>query len=212
MISLPRAEHILSVLLGIASIGEVSADTLHFPGIVRITANLDNIQDHGTGCLIDGGLVLTASHVVSGGGSISCRITGRDIPGTIIYSGRRFDVAVIKLSEAEKTVPFQFATRSPTLGDKLTFLGHGTGQLNPITGPLVGHVSGSKTGDLDTMRIKGAARQGDSGAPILNSDGELVGILWGSDGLDYYGTPLSYILLILHRLHLEGKIKNSVDK
>ncbi|MDO5112842.1 MAG: serine protease [Planctomycetia bacterium] len=78
---------------------------------------------------------------------------------------------------------------APRQGEILLFAGYGPdGKYREGRGKLLGYceVRGGKTSE--TLVVEGRARQGDSGGPILNSQGELVGVLWGTDGRTVCGT------------------------
>jgi methyl-accepting chemotaxis protein len=47
---------------------------------------------------------------------------------------------------------------------------------------------GTAGGVHQTLEVQGSARQGDSGGPIFNAQGELAGVLWGTDGSTTVGS------------------------
>jgi hypothetical protein len=68
-------------------------------------------------------------------------------------------------------------------GDVLYAAGYGdpSNRFQVIRGRFLRYAtSGQGSGAWDWMAISGMARQGDSGGPIFNEAGELVGVLWGT--------------------------------
>ena len=76
-------------------------------------------------------------------------------------------------------------------GDRLTSCGYGglETKLAANTGLFIGYRRGASDGDGhdDWFEMSGPARQGDSGGPIFNERGRVVGILWGTDGKTVIG-------------------------
>ena len=62
-------------------------------------------------------------------------------------------------------------------------------QVGGNSGLFVGYRRGASDGDGhdDWFELSGPARQGDSGGPIFNERGRVVGILWGTDGKTVIG-------------------------
>ena len=78
---------------------------------------------------------------------------------------------------------------APRVGDVLYYAGYGsTGQYLLKKGRLEGYCAVRNDTAAETLVITGSARQGDSGGPIVNAQGELVGVLWGTDGRTVCGT------------------------
>lgn len=147
---------------------------------------------YGSGTLVDVegryGLVVSAQHVFRGGGDrVVCHF-----PGGQKVAGRKttidkhgWDVAAILVERPEGIDPVDVATETPPVGSRLWISGYGgSGQYLAQRGNLAG-----KSGDAGSMRIVGApARQGDSGGPVLDERGRLVGVLWGTDGRNTVAT------------------------
>ena len=59
---------------------------------------------------------------------------------------------------------------------------------------------GSNGKTYETLCLTGSARDGDSGGPVLNQHGELVGVLWGTDGRTVHATYCGRIRRFLANL------------
>jgi serine protease Do len=139
----------------------------------------------GAGVIWDAeGLVLTNHHVVAGGRRGS-RVQvglhdGRAFDAEVVRRGRELDLALLRIEEAPGDLPAAPVGDSGALrvGQLVYAIGHPWGRLGAVT---AGIVSG-----LDVVRGPGgkaryvqsdvALAPGNSGGPLLNARGEVVGI------------------------------------
>jgi hypothetical protein len=61
----------------------------------------------------------------------------------------------------------------------LTIAGYGSGTYRAVSGPCTQYVAPGVKFPYEMVELAASARQGDSGGPILNSQGELAGVLFG---------------------------------
>ncbi len=73
------------------------------------------------------------------------------------------------------------------------------GQLACNSGLFIGYKRSTQAihGPDDWMEISGHARGGDSGGPIFNDQGRVVGVLWGTDGDHVVGVQAGRIHKLL---------------
>ena len=91
--------------------------------------------------------------------------------------------------EFPRNVAIPLGKTTPRVGDILYYAGYGSmGQYLVKKGRMEGFVAVQNGTSAETLVITGNARQGDSGGPIVNERGELVGVLWGTDGRTICGT------------------------
>lgn len=161
-----------------------------FPaGTVRvyIYEDGDNLADsYGSGAIISPTLVLTNWHVVKDRRrtqAIQIRFAnGSRSFAIVLQQNKKWDVALLKI-HATAMKPFMIGTR-PKSGKRATIHGFGR-DYEYIAG--TGKVSKSFFGPTndsagDFFQVMGVvARQGDSGGPITDSRGNLIGILFGSN-------------------------------
>ena len=76
--------------------------------------------------------------------------------------------------------PIEIADKTPGMGDKLTIAGYGSGNYREASGKMVQYVSPGGNHPFEIVELTTAARSGDSGGPILNEKGQMVGVLFGS--------------------------------
>lgn len=162
------------------------------PAVVRIDTELDyqGAIGIGTGIVLDpGGQVLTNFHVVQGADRIHGTVGGRSFDARLVGYDRRRDIAVLQLLGADG-LPTATIGDSGQLaqGEPVVALGNANGTGSPLTRE-VGTVTAfgrtvnaedALTGSSDeiTGLIEFAApvRAGDSGGPVVNGAGQVVGI------------------------------------
>jgi hypothetical protein len=95
------------------------------------------------------------------------------------------------------------ANQAPKVGDVLVSAGYGpNGQYATSHGRALGY--GSLDGRThDVLVMSGSARQGDSGGPIFNAEGELAGVLFGTDGQRVDGVHCLRVRRFLRFLEVE---------
>ena len=171
------------------------------PFVCRIynkTVRRDGVNEFtiGSGTLvckgINYGVVLTCAHLFGEGtGRLSVRFPGgTSYAGTMIVKNRQHDLAFIKVTPRPSEAIATMAPEYVKQGDRVTHAGYGkTGQYTEISGSVIGYRSwsGNSNGRAEVLSVTGGSRQGDSGGPILNAQGELVGVLATTDGKSTQG-------------------------
>ncbi|MDP1835342.1 MAG: Do family serine endopeptidase [Chlamydiales bacterium] len=135
----------------------------------------------GSGFLVSSdGLMMTNSHVVRDAQEIRVRLTdGRDLEAKLIGHDPNTDVAIIKVDATD--LPFlTFGTSSDLeVGQWAIAVGNPLGLQESLT---VGVISAKGRANLDVADLEdfiqtdAAINRGNSGGPLLNIDGEVIGI------------------------------------
>jgi serine protease Do len=132
----------------------------------------------GSGFIIStDGFVLTNHHVVDGSDEVYVTLTDkREFKAKIIGSDRRTDVAVVKIEGSGfPTLRFGDPNRL-RVGEWVVAIGSPFGLENTVTAGIVS-AKGRETGDfLPFIQTDVAVNPGNSGGPLINMNGEVVGI------------------------------------
>lgn len=170
------------------------------PAVVQIVVDNGN---GGSGAYIKDGLILTCRHLFSRKNNDAKIIfnNGETIRAKFIKSDKIWDLAVMRLVKLPKKIkPIRLARKIPKVGDYLHSVGFGSrGKIRWATGKLKSFSTTNRnTKTNDNFKINnGGSRKGDSGGPIFNNTGELVGVLWGATRNSTDGTQVGRCLTFL---------------
>lgn len=168
------------------------------PAIVTISTSAveplvkNNISDSwfGTGAIVDKklGLILTNKHVSGGPGIFECELrlyNGRKIEATQIYYDKTSDIAVLKVDPKELADlrELRLAKKDLQVSDPIFIVSSSSGQDFSIHDGIVS--DDSELLNVPASQIVVASlntRGGSSGAPVLNSNCEIIALNFGTDG------------------------------
>lgn len=174
--------------------------------IARIVNTYGTARNMGTGTLVDvdgrQGLVVTCAHLFrDGAGSITVTFPGgRSYSARLLRMDAAVDLAALAIG-APEIQPVELARDYPRRGDPLVSCGYGSdGQLWCNRGQALGYVTTVGSRGRETLELSGAARFGDSGGPVLDRDGRMVAVLFGTNGRVVDGTFCGRIRLFLQGL------------
>ncbi|MBO9201093.1 trypsin-like peptidase domain-containing protein [Niastella sp. MAH-29] len=149
----------------------------------RITKAPENtpVRFGGTGFLIDGkGYIVTDEHVVNGATSVVVQNSkGQEFRTRIIYTNKETDVAILKIQDDDfrsiGPLPYGIRKSGTDLGEPLFILGfpreeivYNEGYMSAKTG---------YNGDTLSFQLGVSANPGNSGGPVFNKNGEVVGVI-----------------------------------
>ena len=150
--------------------------------------------DLGSGFAIDAHTLLTNRHVLAGASELQVSTwDGHDFRVTAADVGRLVDLGVVKVTGKLPYHAFREAT--PVVGERVQVVGFPLGGPETFSaGRIVGFVNGSDLGvPGKVMRLTADVRPGNSGGPVLDSEGRVVGIVYAIELATGYGLaiPLS---------------------
>jgi len=174
----------------------------------------------GSGVIIDpSGLILTSSHVVDGGGKIKVRLAdGREFDAAEVKTDPRTDVAVVRIKGADNLKAAKLGnSHDVAVGDWVLALGGPFGLEGTVTAGIISAKGRSVgiTGRDDFLQTDAAINPGNSGGPLVNLDGEVVGIntaistrSGGNMGVGF-AVPINMAKWVADQLVRTGKVQRA---
>ncbi len=163
---------------------ELSADVPH-PAVARIMSVETNGASFGSGTLVykqgKHALLVTNHHVIRDSKQeiLVSFPNGFRSSAKVVASDPTWDLAAL-LIWSPSIDAVQITRTAPQPGDKLTIAGYGSGRYRAVSGVCSQYVSPGLSQPHEMVELKAVARQGDSGGPIFNTEGELAGVLFGA--------------------------------
>ena len=167
----------------------------------------------GSGFLVDNkGHVMTAAHVVQTADLVEVEFAdGTKVTAAVVASDPVKDVALLKLDKMpDRVKPAKLADSDEvSIGEEVFVIGAPYGLSHTLT---VGHISGRHGDDggymgqiqAETFQTDAAINQGNSGGPMFNLRGEVIGIVshirsksGGSEGLGFAVTSNAAVEALL---------------
>lgn len=146
------------------------------PAIVSIDANLDDGFSAGTGCVIRAdGVILTGSHVIEGAKDIDVTTSdGKVYKASVLAKmGKNKDLALLKIEPKKSLRTIAFGdSEDIKVGQKVLAIGNPFGFSGTLTSGIVSRIDYAK----GRIQTDAAINPGCSGGPLLNSQGEVIGI------------------------------------
>ena len=214
------------------TIGEIYRRS--YKGVVEITVTSSSSepvrrrqrlqQAQGSGFVYDSdGHIVTNEHVVDGAQSVSVRFwNGDTYKATVVGSDPSTDLAVIKVDAPESILsPLAVGDSAKVLvGDGVVAIGSPFGLEETVTSGIVSalHRQMQAPNNFtinDSIQTDAAINHGNSGGPLLNSEGQVIGVNaqirsdgGGSDGVGF-AIPSNTITSIATQLIESGKVEHA---
>jgi S1-C subfamily serine protease len=160
----------------------------------RLNQKIDNVKDQsqpltppieytsgGTGFLIDAkGYLVTNFHVIKNAKNIAVQNSaGKDLQALVVYTDPSRDLAILKISDhtfrSPGSIPYSFRKTNAEIAEPIYTLGYPRNDIVYGDGYIAAR-TGYK-GDTLSCQISIDANRGNSGSPVLNRNGEVIGIL-----------------------------------
>lgn len=188
-------------------------------------------KGNGSGFFIDeSGLLATNYHVVDGMEAIEVTFVRNgepeSYPASVVMSDKQNDLSILKIESSQFTpmssIPYNFTTNVKDTGSEVFTLGY---PIADVMGEEVKFTDGkisSKTGiqgDVTVYQISVPIQPGNSGGPLFDNQGNLVGITSSGLNRDYfksenvnYAIKSSYLKNLIDNLpqHVELQTKSNV--
>jgi len=141
----------------------------------------NRIEYGGTAFLMNTkGYLLTNFHVLEGSDSVYIENSkGKSYKTSLVYSNKAYDLAILKIEDSSfkmiSKLPYTFSNQKPKLSEPVFTLGYpreeivyGQGYLSAVTG---------YEGDTLNYQVSIPVNPGNSGGPVLDGKGNVLGIL-----------------------------------
>jgi Do/DeqQ family serine protease len=173
----------------------------------------------GSGFIINkDGDIITNAHVVSGADKVTVILKdGRQLEGKVLGSDELTDVAVIQVKADNLPTVSLGSSQSLQTGDWAIAIGNPLGLDNTVTAGIVSAI-GRKSGQIGVdkrvsfIQTDAAINPGNSGGPLLNQNGEVIGvntaIIQGAQGLGF-AIPIETAQRIAKQLIENGKVSRA---
>jgi serine protease Do len=173
----------------------------------------------GSGFIIDpSGLILTNNHVVENASALKVRLSDdREYPGEIVGRDAKTDLALIRIKAGRPLASLPLGDSDALqVGDWVVAIGNPFGLGNTVTSGIVSAKyrqlgAGAYTNFIQT---DAAINPGNSGGPLLNLDGQVVGInsaIFSQTGSNVgigFAIPINMAKELLPQLR-QGKVRRS---
>ncbi len=172
----------------------------------------------GSGFIIDPtGYVVTNNHVVDGGKDVTVRLDDDSVyPAKVVGTDRQTDLALLKI-EAKRPLPtVQFGDSDKAeVGDWVMAVGNPFGLGGTVTAGIVSargrNIDAGPYDDF--LQIDASINQGNSGGPLFNMDGAVIGVNsaiyspnGGSVGIGF-AIPSNIVKSVIAQLKENGKVE-----
>jgi serine protease Do len=171
----PAASRITPPLVAEGGFADIVERTL--PSVVRLLVTAPGAngksQSEGSGVVVSAdGYLLTNRHVVDGASKVVVQFhDDKELPAKVVASDGPTDVAVLKV-EASGLRSIEFANSDRVrIGDYALAVGNPFGVGTTVT---LGIISAKAEGDY--IQTDAAINPGNSGGPLLNTNGQMIGI------------------------------------
>ena len=134
----------------------------------------------GSGFIIkENGIVITNNHVIAGADDILVTVNAKEYKAKVVGADPYMDVAVLKMDTKDKFQPVEFGNSDKArVGDWVVAIGNPFGLGGTVTSGIIS----ARNRDIgmtrydDFIQTDASINQGNSGGPLFNLKGEVVGI------------------------------------
>jgi serine protease Do len=176
------------------------------------------VQSLGSGFIIDpAGYIVTNNHVIEGADEITVILSDTtSMPATLVGTDEKMDLALLKVNSKQPLAVAKLGDSDKArVGDLVMAIGDPFGLGGTVTTGIVSARNRDiKSGDYDDfIQTDAPINKGNSGGPLFNMDGEVIGIntaiyseTGGSVGIGF-SIPSNAAKNIIQQLKTTGKIQ-----
>lgn len=159
------------------------------PSVVKIRGVAPGCQKvlEGTGFVIAPNRVMSNAHVVAGSDSVTVEADGKTYDATVVSYDPNEDISILDVPNLPQR-PLVFAEAPAKSGTDAVVLGYPGGgefaatparvrEIIELNGPDIYRTT---TVNREVYTIRGTVRQGNSGGPMINRAGQVLGVVFGA--------------------------------
>lgn len=189
--------------------------------------NGQNNQWSGTGYAISNDYIVTNNHVSDGAKSISIKGIKGDMnngyTAEVVATDKTNDLAVLRITDSRFSgfgaIPYSVSTRMADVGEDVFVLGYPLTQALGNEIKLTNGIVSSRTGyqgDASTYQMSAPVQPGNSGGPMFDSKGNVIGIVVaGVPGAENVGYAIktSYLKILIESagLNIKFPVNNTIS-
>ncbi|WP_297799826.1 trypsin-like peptidase domain-containing protein [uncultured Brevundimonas sp.] len=206
----PNLEHALPAVVKVMALGRPSATSDDGPKPIQ----------GGSGVIIDAanGIIVTNHHVIDGGRSFTVDLPdGRFFDAELLGGDEDTDIAVLKVKATGLTQVALVDSDNLRTGDMAFAVGYPLGLDQTLTMGVISGLNRTGRGDTieDYIQTDAAVNSGNSGGPLLDSRGRLIGINTsilsgglggGNDGIAF-AVPTRIMRFVVDQILSHGEVR-----
>jgi len=159
------------------------------PSVVKIRGVAQACQKvlEGTGFVVAPNRVMSNAHVVAGSDSVTIEADGKTYDATVVSYDPNEDISILDVPNLPLR-PLVFAQQPAITGADAVVLGYPGGgdflatparirEIIELNGPDIYRTT---TVNREVYTIRGTVRQGNSGGPMINRSGQVLGVVFGA--------------------------------
>jgi serine protease Do len=188
-----------------------------FFGEGSVRERRETVQSLGSGVIIDAsGIIVTNDHVVRGASAIHVVLAdGQQLEAEVVGSDAQNDLAVLRIPAKGPLPVARLGTSADLMiGETVVAIGSPFGLTKTVTSGVISAVGRSFKANEeiynDFIQTDAAINPGNSGGPLLNVDGEVIGIntaiFGGAQGIGF-AIPADKVRRIVAELKNFGKVR-----
>ncbi|GAS87570.1 acid resistance serine protease MarP [Mycolicibacterium brisbanense] len=159
------------------------------PSVVKIKGVAPSCQKvlEGSGFVVAPNRVMSNAHVVAGADSVTVEAEGKTYDASVVSYDPNADISILDVPDLP-TAPLTFAEQAAPQGTDAVVMGYPGGGDFLATPARVREIIELKGPDIyrtttvtrEVYTVRGTVRQGNSGGPMINRAGKVLGVVFGA--------------------------------
>jgi S1-C subfamily serine protease len=159
------------------------------PSVVKIRGVAPSCQKvlEGSGFVVSPNRVMSNAHVVAGSDSVTVAVDGQNYDAAVVSYDSNADISILDVPDLP-SAPLAFAEQAAPTGTDAVVMGYPGGgdfvatparvrEIIELNGPDIYRTT---TVTREVYTIRGTVRQGNSGGPMIDRTGRVLGVVFGA--------------------------------